>query len=176
MRKFHVLTGTLLLVGLCGCGRDPNEEVVAETISILRDTTSIINNVKDILTKEIEAAKKDEGKSLDAAKLTDAKNAAEELKNKAKKLAEIKAKTEMLREGLTKEQREKLAEKHKDDFQDAANQLGLAERNLEKTLLEAEQLAKRSSTTPQAQKAMEVLRETLVNSQKEFAVMNKKQT
>jgi hypothetical protein len=174
--KVRIFLCTLVAVGLFGCSQDPNEKAVADTISTLQDTTRVINAITSILNKEIEAAKKDEAKGMDVTKLADAKAEAENLKKKAEDLQRIKALTDSLREGMNAEQRKKLAEKHKDAFQQAANDLGLAERNLEKSLKDAEELTKREGTSGQVKEAMKLLRETLANSQKEFAVMNKRQT
>jgi hypothetical protein len=170
MTKIRVLLGTLLVCGLFGCSQDPNEAAVSETIAALRDTTTIIEQITTTVKGEVEAAKKSNGK-MDVVKLADANTKAKELKGQAERLQKIKATIDNLREGLNKEQRAALADKHKGSFQDAANALNKAERDLDKVMKDADEQAKAED----AKAAMKTLRETLVNSQKEFAVLTKKQ-
>src|SRR5262249_30866432 len=115
MTKVRVLMGTLFvfgLFGLAGCSQDPNEAVISDSIATLKDTTNIIEQITVVVKGEVESSKKT-GK-MDAAKLLEANTKAKELKNQAERLQKIKAATDNLREGLTKEQRSALAEKHKD--------------------------------------------------------------
>jgi hypothetical protein len=177
MRKLYVLLGTFLVGAFIGCAQDPNEEAISKTIATLQDTTRTIDQIATILNTEIEAAKKERDPKkpgMDVTKLLEAKTKAEELKKLATTLQEIKAKTDTMREGVTKEQREALAKKYKDNFQAAANELSTAERKLEEKMKEAEQLA--TTRGEEVKAAMKGLRETLQASQKEFAVLTKKQT
>jgi hypothetical protein len=171
-KKCCVLLGTLFACGLAGCAQDPNEKAVSETISTLQDTAAIVRRISEIVNTEVKTIKNDPKKAMDDTKLADAKKEAEKLKKQAEELKRIKADTDVLRDGLTKEQREALAGKHKAAFQAAASDLGKAERELEAVMLEAEKVA----ASPNNKKAIEDLREALSNTQKEFAVLTKKQT
>jgi hypothetical protein len=171
MRQLYVLAGTLFLCGLVGCGQDPNDVLVSDTIAKLQDTTRSIEGIAKILEIEVEAAKKG-GKALDEKKIAEAKVEAENLAKLAKELQVIKGRTDSIKDNLTNDQRDALAKKYKDQFQSAANALYKAQNNLEAALKNAEGLA----TTPTSKSAMTDLKTAIQNSQKEFAFMNKKTT
>jgi len=170
MRKIHVLLGTLFACTVVGCGQDPNDKIISETISAMQETTRSIEVITGLVSGEVETAKKT-SKPRDEKKLLEAKAEADKLKEKAVKLQGIKSQTDSIRDVLTKEQKDELAKKHKAPFQQAANDLYNAEKKLEAALKDAKALA----TTPGVSKtALEDLQKALENSQKEFAVMNKK--
>jgi hypothetical protein len=171
MRKLYVLAGTLFICGLVGCGPDPNDILVSDTIAKLGDTTRSIDGIAKILEDEVGAAKKG-GKSMDEKKIAAAKLEAENLAKLAKELQQIKGRTDSIKDNLTSDQRDALSKKYKDQFQSAANGLYTAQKKLEAVLKEAEVLA----TSPPSKTAMAELKTTIQNSQKEFAVMTKKTT
>jgi hypothetical protein len=170
MKKLSVLLGTLLSCCVIGCGQDPNDKLVADTIAQLKNATSKIEEVSSTLTAATADAKKS-GKPLAIARVATATEQAGELKVPALVLQRIKAETEVRKDSLTKDQREVLANKYKGDFQRSLADLDAAQKKLDAALKEAEPVA-----DGDGKQALEKLREKLKESQDEYEVLNKRQT
>ena len=171
MRKVFVLIlGTLFVCTLVGCGTDPNEKSVANTISCLTSTSDVIKQVTKTLNDGVSEAKKN-NKPLAKDKVNKATEEAAKLKEWATALQNIKAEIEMRKEGVTKEQKEELAKKHKAAFQQALADLDDAQKKLETALKDADAVA-----DAEGKAALEVLRGKLKEGQDEFEVLTKRQT
>jgi hypothetical protein len=175
MKKVCVLLGTLFACGLAGCGSDANDEVVSKVIDTLKDTTRSIDAITRIVKTEVDIAKA-KNTPLDEKKILEAKAEAEKLKEQATLLQRLKARTDFMKDSLSADQKADLAKKHKDGMAQAANELYNAQKSLETAMLEADEVNKMPSATATSKAVLQDLRKALENSQKEFAVMSKRQS
>jgi DNA repair exonuclease SbcCD ATPase subunit len=171
MRKLLVLLGALLTCTIAGCGEDTNDTIIAGTISILDGTTSQIDQITKTLNDAVDQAK--DGKPLDIAKIATATQNAVELKKKAEALQRYKAEIDVRKDSLTADQREEYARKHKAAFQQKLQSLDTAQKNLEAALRKADAVAAPNS---ESKANLEKLRDALIDAQKEFEVLTKRQS
>jgi len=170
MRKLYVLLGTLLACVVVGCGDDPNDKVIAETISTLRNTTSDIEHVSKTINDAVNQAKNSK-KPLDIAEIDKATKEAAGLKKKAQDLQNEKAWMDVRKDNITAEQREEYANRYKVDIGKALQGLDAAQKNLELALREADSVADSDGKS-----SLQKLRETLQEAQNEFEVLTKRQS
>jgi predicted nucleic acid-binding Zn-ribbon protein len=172
MRKIHVLLGTLLVCAVAGCSDDPNDILISHTISVLRGTTTDVEQVTKTLGDAVTTAKK-ESKPLDLIKINKAIQEAGGLKKKAQELQNLKAQTDVRKDNISAAQKEEFANKYKAPFQKALQDLDAAQKNLEVTMREAETVA---APDPETKSALEKLRDALKEAQNEFEVLTKRQS
>jgi hypothetical protein len=175
MRSVYVLVGTFCAMTLVGCSEDPNDAWIAETISTLKGTTSVIEQVSKTVGDALAQAKRD-GKPLALEKIAKATEESGELKKRAEKLQKIKAEAEYRKDNITKEQRDDYAIKHKGAFQASMVELDSAQKKLDTVLREAEVYASEGAmANAESKGALEKLREKLKEGQDEFEVLTKRQ-
>ena|SRR5437660_967800 len=170
MRKCYVLLCTLFASVLAGCGADPNDELVARTISILTGTTQVVEQVTKTLNDAVSEAKT-QNKALSKDKVNKATEESAQLKRLALELQDTKARIEIRKEGVTKEQKDALAKKHKAAFQQALVELDAAQKKLDGALRAADAVADADGKT-----SLEQLRAKLKEGQDEFEVLTKRQS
>jgi hypothetical protein len=170
MRKLYVLFGTLLVCAVAGCSEDLNEELVKNTVQILDNTTSDLEQVTKTLNSAVTEAKSS-NKPLDIAKIARANQEAGGLKNKARELQDRKARMDVRKDNVTTAEREDYAAKFKPAMAKALQRLDAAEKNLDVALREADAVADNDGKS-----SLEKLRDTLKEAQNEFEVLTKRQS
>jgi outer membrane murein-binding lipoprotein Lpp len=170
MRKLLLPLGMLVVCGIAGCSEDPNDGLISTTISRLNQTTQALEEVNKSL-KDAVAQAKNTNQPLDLVPIGKATDRASEIKQLAQDLQRIKAQVDVRKESITAEQREEYAKKYKASFQQALQNLDVAQKNLEATLREGDAVA-----NPEGKSALEKLRETIKESLNEFEVLTKRQS
>ena len=165
MKRLAVLGSTFLVVfALAGCGSDPREEAVKETLGYFRDAAA---NTKSVRTK-VEAAVADAEKTnrtLTEKDFKDAEDLAKKLRDVGKKLLDVKGEIDILQEKTSPAQKERLDEEYGGELRGLFAQFQSEQKKLNEALAKAEPHA-----TPAA---MEQLRKAIHDSREEFRILTK---
>lgn len=151
--------------GLAGCSTNPNEDVVHQVISQIKNAASTV----ELVESKLESAIKDAEKKKTKIKVGDLNSVFEEakrLREAGKQLISLKDEVISLKDQLSAEEKERLAEKHAAEVRAAIDRLDKAQQELEQTLAKAAEVAE-----PEAQTK---LREEINASQEEFVVITRR--
>ncbi len=166
MKRLFQAGGVLCFcIVLAGCGSDTREGLISDTIGIMNQAASEIDNIQ----KAVAAAAKDvQQGTKNKLDLAAAMKAAEKLKETGDKTLEIKARIEMVKAQLTKEDKETNAANKKSELDAAFNNLKAKQDALLDTLAAAEKL-----NVSNAKTAVEELRKKYVVAQSPFEALTR---
>jgi hypothetical protein len=163
MNRTVVLLGTVLpLLGVVGCGSNPRDALVNNNIAVLRDATVQLRSVKDKVNAAVEKATKEQ-KTLSAADLKPAVDAAAQLREVGKRLQKNKEDTDTLKDTTPPQERDDLRKRFQTKWVEANVDLERAQQELDTALRKAEERSTREIVSE--------LKNTLTQAQLEFKVL-----
>lgn len=164
-RSLKIVGVGMLLTAIAGCGADPRVEVVSAVVAVVNDAAGNLKSVTERLNDAVKAADK-ENKALTVEDLKPALDAVEDLQKTGMKLQQYKGAVERFKEGITKDQKESLAEQFRGPLEQAV--VTLYQRQL--SLQEALQLAEKNKAN---ETPLKKLRTKLQTAEGEFQILTK---
>ena len=174
-----MLFGTLLACAVAGCSDDPNDILISHTISVLRGTTTDVEQVTKTLGDAVTTAKKRASRWTSLRLTKPCQEAGRPQEKRRGYLQQIKAQTELRKESITPEQKEEYSNKHKAFFQNGAGRHGHGPEEIGH--IDARGRCDTEATPDAVEKAKAIaslgkLREKLKEAEDEFEVLTKRQT
>lgn len=150
-----------------GCGSNPQEEEVTRALGFFQNAADRTRALKNEVEKVVKQAEKNPDKN---AQLTEkdfkpAEDAAKTLREIGKQLLDVKGNIDLLQEHTTPQQKDRLAERFRDQLTEVLRSLDKAQKDLDAELVKASRYARDS--------AMEHLRKTIRDSREEFYILTR---
>jgi DNA repair ATPase RecN len=164
MKRFLVLTCALFLcLALVGCGVNRREGVVNSVITKLDEAANKVAAIKAKTTEAVNKAEQDKA----AIDFTDALKAVSELREVGKQMREEKRDADEIKDRITPEELQRLAEKIKVPLNKALDRLKVETKELNEVLALAEK-------TPNYKKDVDDLRTKIREAEGEFETLTRR--
>ena len=165
MKRFLVFSGSLLMCGiLVGCSSDTNEDLIKQTIALMRAAAGDVGNIKSRVDESIKRAN-ETGKKLD---LSEAVEATKKLKEDGDEALKLKRRIEQVHTKVNDDDRQANAESQKGNLNLALSDLLKKRSELRTALDDAEKFQGGRFKT-----AVQDLRDKIVEAEGPFAQLSR---